>query len=67
MTTLNKILDLPTPRLLAYYKKHYRRSNPFVDREDDGVYNYDKEKHHEWQAIHDAIRAELDNREHVEK
>lgn len=61
------ILKLPTPRLLAYYKKHYQRSNPFVDREDDGVYNYDEAKHDEWEATHDAIKAELDKRSHVEK
>jgi hypothetical protein len=61
------ILKLPTPRLLAYYKKHYQRDNPHVDNEDHGIYAYDEQKHNDWNASHTAIKAELNKRENVEK
>jgi hypothetical protein len=58
------ILKLPTPRLLAYYKKYYRGHNPYGDHwgyvPDESADAYNK-----WDAEHDAIKAELDLREHV--
>jgi len=61
------ILKLPTPRLLAYFKKHYQRSNPHVDNDDRGIFNYDEAKFNEWQNDYQALKTELDKRKHVEK
>lgn len=57
------ILDLPTPRLLAYYKKHYHKANPH-----DDYYGYgNTEAAIAWDKDRDTIKLELDNREHVSK
>lgn len=59
------ILDLPTPRLLAYYKKHYRKPNPYTDYygevavDDQAVYD-------EWNADKETLKNELATREHVQ-
>ena len=63
MAVEQKILDLPTPRLLAYYKKHYRRNNPHTS-----YYSYgDEAAAAEWDKNAAEIKLELDNREHVSK
>ena len=62
--TLQQILNLPTPRLLAYYKAHYRSGNPY-----NRYYNFagDEAASARWEANRKAIKQELDTREHVEK
>ena len=63
--TDEQILKLPTPRLLAYYKKHYRSGiNPHVNIH--YPHNTDHQKAAKWHLEHDIIKAELDKREHVE-
>ncbi len=58
------ILKLPTPRLLAYYKKNFQGSNPYMD-----VYGFiadlDVIAYNEFEADRIAIKAELDTREHI--
>lgn len=59
-----QILDLPTPRLLAYYKKYYRGNNLYLGY--DGII-LDQEAYDEFVADRDAIKAELETREHVQR
>lgn len=60
------ILNLPTPRLLKYFKKHYRDRKGYIqyhytNSEDNG----DQEYLEEFMESYNAIKAELDRREHV--
>ena len=59
------ILKLPTPRLLAFYKKHYRGPNPYTDWW-GGIPDESNEAYYEWEAEQEALKKELDSREHVE-
>jgi hypothetical protein len=59
-----KILNLPTPRLLAYYKKHYRGGNPYTRYY---LYEGDEAAAAQWDKDCEAIKTELNTREHVEK
>ena len=63
------ILKLPTPRLLAYYKKRYRRDNPYRDQEwfSEEAREANRADAKEWDADRATIKAELNTREHVEK
>jgi len=64
-----RILNLPTHRLLAYFKKHYRdrkgRIEYSVSCGEHG--NYTQEDLDEFMKEFNTIKVELDNREHVEK
>ena len=63
--TDEQILKLPTPRLLAYYRKCYQHgNNPYVNRHYPE--HTDHKKAAKWHTDHDKIKAELDKREHVE-
>ena len=59
------ILELPTPRLLTYFKKHYRRPNPYQDYY-GGVEPDDQEAYDEWNKEREALKEELARREHVD-
>jgi len=59
------ILKLPTPRLLAYYKKHYRGQSPYTDYWGQ-VEEREADQHAEYEAEREALKKELGNREHVE-
>lgn len=59
------ILKLPTPRLLAFYKKHYRGINPYGDYYGYGAEDGNTERYEEWNAECEAIKEELANREHI--
>lgn len=67
MTELETILKLPTPRLLAYYKKHYR------DRSGRMRYNFEclskitEAEYKEFNDRRELIAQELATREHIEK
>jgi len=64
---LKEILKLPTPRLLAYYKKHYRNGrNPFISYYSEHPSPEDKAKADSWTACRVTIQNELSIREHVE-
>ena len=54
--TLEEALNLPTPRLLAYYKKYMNGKMP------NGIV---LEK--EWEQLRKDIKTTLNTREHVEK
>lgn len=61
MITLEQAKTLPTPRLLAYYKKHGRgwEEKPFYETN-----NF--EDHEEYLIYWASVRDELNTREHVE-
>lgn len=59
---INKILELPTPRLLAYFKKHYR--NLYHNR--FGWSEAAQAKYKGFESNREKILAELSTREHVE-
>ena len=63
------ILELPTPRLLTYYKKYYRRDNPYKDQDwlSEEVRKANRAVAKEWEADRVIIKTELNTREHVEK
>jgi hypothetical protein len=58
------ILELPTPRLLKYFQKHYRRPSPYADYYGQ-VDENEQEAHSEWLRERETLRAELSMREHV--
>lgn len=62
------ILKLPTPRLLAFYKKHYRRPNPYSEHHYYYYsYTYDVDAYNQFEADCNTVKDELSRREHVER
>jgi len=61
--TLEELEKLPTPRLLAYFKKH--RRGEYSEMIEPGVIA-DEAKHEEDVKYFDGIRALLSERGHVE-
>ena len=61
------ILKLPTPRLLAYFKKYYRDRRGFIEYHRGNEQYVSKENYDTFMAEFDMIQAELNGREHVEK
>jgi len=63
-----RILELPTPRLLAYFKKHYRNRRGLMEHSCSSEYGrITQEDLDKFISEFNAIKVELDNREHVEK
>jgi hypothetical protein len=62
-----EILQLPTPRLLAYFKKHLRNRRGIMTYNTFTTGYRTEAEYNEFMADYNAVTAELNTREHVEQ
>ena len=67
MNNLTDMLKLPTPRLLAYFKKHYRDRRGYIENHRGHEGYVTAEYYEAFMTEFNIIQTELNGREHVEK